>query len=260
MKACGNCGHLVYGFVMVCPECGEVFPKKEKPVIDLQDMDIVEVEADLQDLYHAKQIRRIIRECYSAFELPFIKIGQYLSRHKIKNISQIVTDHTLQGAIFKHRTLQNLLDLTWYVDYHTIRLQAKKFYKDELQHLQGLKEKHRDREVLDWIDVLSHACVTEFTKKFLFSKAVIKYVGEGKWQDVLGVLDFDSRENMEAAYRQRWQESNAEVAKHLQYQDGEIDPDHIAQFLNSGNSPELKDLHSRIAVLEWAYKYVHLRF
>lgn len=256
MKACSNCGHLVYGFVMVCPECGEEFLKKEKPILDLQDMDIVEVEADLQDIYHAKQIRRMLRECYAKFELPFPDIAQYLQRHKIKNLEHVVPTTAMQGAIFKHRSLHNLLDLTWYCDYHTHRILSGKLYSNEVSYFK--KTKQIEKELSMWKSMLQHLPGAEFGNKFLNSRAINKYIGSGRWQDILGVLDFDTRDNMQITYKRKWQELNEEIAQYLEYTDGEIDPDALAEKLQNSNSPELKDLHNRIAVLEWAYKYVNL--
>lgn len=256
MKACSNCGHLVYGFVMVCPECGEEFPPKEKPVLDLQDMDVVEVEADLQDIYHTKQIRRIFRESFSAFELPFIKLADYFQRHRIKNIEHVAPPIAMQGAIFKHRNLRNLLDLTWYCDYHAHRLSMGKLYNHEAVYLK--KAKDAKKELQTWNAILLHLPMNEFTQKFVNSRSVGKYIGGGRWQDILGVLDFDTKENMQKAYKRKWQEINTEIANHLEYSDGEINPDALAEKLQNSNSPELKDLHNKIAVLEWAYKYVKL--
>jgi DNA repair protein RadD len=256
MKACSNCGHLVCGFIMVCPECGEIFPKKDKPVIDLQDMDIVEVEADLQDLYHTKQIRKIIREGFSKFEPPFIELDVYLQRHKIKSIAHIVNPTSLIGSIFKHRTLQNYLELKWFSDYHAHRLSIGKLYKHEEAYLK--KSNNKKVEIADWVKTLAKSPNAEFGDRYINSKVLKKYIGNGRWQDVLDVLDFDSKANMQLAYKRKWQELNTEISQHLSIGDGEIDPDSIAELLQNGNTPELKDLHSRIAVLEWAYKYVSL--
>ena len=257
MKACKSCGTLVYAFVMVCPECGEIFPKKEKPVIDLQDKDVVEVEADLQDLYHIKQFRKIVRECYSKFELPFIELESYMRRHKIKNIRHIINPNSVIGAIFKHRTLENYLSLRWYSDYHINRLSQSRLYQHEESYCKNLKKSRKD-EIETWIKAIGHFPVSEFGDRFLNSKALKKYIGTGRWQDVLGVLDFDSKANMQSAYKQKWQELNTEISKYLAIHDGEIDPDAIADMLQKSDNPELKDLHSKISVLEWAYNYVSL--
>jgi hypothetical protein len=258
MKACKACGTLVYSFVMVCPECGEIFPKKEKPIIDLQDKDIVEVEADLQDLYHIKQVRKIIRECFSKFELPFLELEAYMRRHKIKSIRHIVNPTSLIGAIFKHRTLENYLSLRWSADYHTNRLIQNKLYQHEEIYCKKLNNKTKKDEIADWISTLGYFTIGEFGERYLKSKALTKYIGTGRWQDVLGVLDFDSKVNMQTAYKQKWQELNTEISKHLTIHNGEIDPDAIAYMLQKSDNPELKDLHNRIAVLEWAYNYVNL--
>ena len=260
MKACSNCGHLVYSFVMVCPECGEIFPKKEKPTIDLQDRAIVEVEADLQDLYHIKQIRKIVRECFSKFEPPFVELDAYLKRHKVASMRHIVNPTSLIGAIFKHRTLENYLALRWYSDYHAYRISQGRLSSQEESYFKKSSNKDKKSEISDWVKTLALFPNAEFGDRYINSKALKKHIGNGRWQDALEVLDFDSKANMQSAYKAKWQELNTELAKHLTIHDGEIDPDVIVDMLQKSDNQEIKDLHSKIAVLEWAYNYVNLSY
>jgi hypothetical protein len=129
-------------------------------------------------------------------------------------------------------------------------------YKHEELYLK--KSNNKKVEIANWVKNLAKFPNSEFGDRYINSKAIKKYIGNGRWQDIIGVLDFDSKSNMQLAYKYKWQELNTEISQHLSIQDGEIDPDSLAEVLQNGNTPELKDLHSRIDVLEWAYKYVNL--
>jgi hypothetical protein len=133
-----------------------------------------------------------------------------------------------------------------------------RFYRHEEVYLKKLTNKTKKDEISNWIKSVGNFTLSEFGDRFVNSRLIKTYTGSGKWQDILGVLDFDSKANMQAAYKKRWQALNAEISNLLSIPDGEIDLDRSIDMMQKSDKPEIKDLHNRISVLEWAYNYVNL--
>jgi superfamily II DNA or RNA helicase len=261
-KPCPECGTLNYTFALVCKDCGHIFEPKEKDIKDiqdLQDLDIIEVEADIIDLYHIRQIRKIMRECYKANKLPFVYLNTYCKSKKIK-VSHFVNSSTLLSAIFKQKTIKNYLEYAFWIDRNVIKLQSQKFDKrdftnEEIKYFNNLDLKTRKKEIQSCIDILVQLPSLEFGKKFLNSYLFKQFKTRcnGRWQDVLGVLDYDTHDNIKAVYKAKWEGINKQIKTEQQI-DGEFNADDITNPYDTlGNH-----LQNETMLLEWAYKYVNL--
>jgi superfamily II DNA or RNA helicase len=261
MKACPKCGTLNYGFVRVCKKCEYIFPPREKPIQDLQELDIIEVEADFADLYHIRNIRKIMRECYSRDELPSIAVEEYCAGKQI-NASTVFHKSAVKSAIFKHKNLENLLDYTFYADKHLHQWQNGKFSEKESKYLNSIHPKKRKAIIDIHIKSLPHFPLMEFGEQFLQSERIKKYIHKGRWQDALGVLTVGRlTANQEAcieAYKAKWKDISRQLDYLLHLKDGEFNPDHTIEILESNDNPAINDLRCQALVLEWAYKYIEL--
>lgn len=255
-KVCPECNTLNYAFVRVCKDCGFIFPKKIKPIQDLQDCDIVEVEADLADLYHIRQMRKIVRESYQQDVLPFTKITKYCFSKNLR-IAQFFTAPCLRGCIFKHRSLENVLDFSLYLARHVARLGNRNFTNEEIKHLTVLK-KLKTQELDSWIAVMSEMMVFEFGEKFLNS-AMMKPFNKhhGKWYNILGVLEIADIATIESAYKDRWKKINQQILEATKSESeylGEFNADTETVSIDKLD----RNLQQEILLLDWAYSYVKL--
>lgn len=264
MKACPQCGHLNWGFARVCKECEYMFPPKDKDVQNLLELDLIEFEADLEDLRHIKQIRSIMRESYKRGELPFLAISRYCDNNRVVP-KTVFNRATTVGAIFKHKNLESLCDYVFYVDENIKRLSEHRLTEkeklalknDPLYNKEGEAKTHKIyiNEVLKMLPNLS---IYEFGSKFLNSYVVNTHFYSGKWTAVLGVMPIDSKETMLTAYKRRWKTIHSQVEKLVNFTDGEINPDGAMELLSNPKSPEMRALRNEIIVLEWALRYVNL--
>jgi superfamily II DNA or RNA helicase len=252
-KICPDCDHATYGFIMVCPKCGYIFEPKEKPTIDVRDMDVIEVEVDKSDIQHVKNIRKLVRKCFSKKQSYLPDLDKYLESSGIPNISVVMPRSAWLKCLFSEVSLPRLLDVMIYVDKHISRLRSSKFSASE----ESCIERYGVEVVSRWVSTLDQFPELVFGRKFLTSKDIKTYLPTARWQDALNVLDFDTDENIKDSYKSIWKRLTIQIEKVIPHDVIQNNSDDIKSVLEKGNSPDTKDLYYRICVIEWAYaKYI----
>ncbi len=230
-KPCPKCKHLCWGFQMMCPQCGHIFPPKDKPVQNVSDWELGETLTDIADLYYVRTLRKLIRRTYAEskhISKAFLKFCQ------TKQVDwRTINFSFFNGTVFKSPTIEDYLDYSYR-------------YLREYSQVCGEEQ-----------SIITKLFNNEFEATFfasndysLFCKITQCKKGEyPTWYKVLGVMELSPMSAIEAKYKQIWESLNTQIATETTAIEGREEGHEVVDSLQVSTPT-----HKRIAIVQWAYK------
>jgi hypothetical protein len=216
---------------MVCPQCGYIFPPKDKPVQDVSDWELGETLTDIADLYYVRTLRKLIRRTYAEskhISKTFLKFCQS------KQIGwRSINFSFFNGTIFKSPVIEDYLEYSYR-------------YLREYSQVCGEEQ-----------SIITKLFNNEFEATFfasadysLFCKIAQCRKGEyPTWYKVLNVLELSPMSAIEAKYQEIWAQLNTQINVETTAVEGNGEGSEVVDNLQLSTSTQ-----KHIAIVQWAYK------